>query len=203
MKWQAVIAAAVIGAIATVVGGLIANGAGALHIAVAPVPTHTVKITPAPAPTVTVTVSSGGSGATGSATCLPGQNCKVWNLAVPMGNNTGSPTGIAFDQGQVQLSNHGDLDFVPSNDGTAELISVEGAVLSIDVTAQDASRQQCQSATNSAPDADAITDFHVGLLFCISTGAGTGHGIALVEQNKPLGSSNTLYLQETYWPNSS
>jgi hypothetical protein len=53
-RWWPVIAAAIIGAIATVVAALIANGAGALHLFVAPVSTPTVTITPPPAPTVTV-----------------------------------------------------------------------------------------------------------------------------------------------------
>ena len=52
---------------------------------------------------------------------------------------------------------------------------------------------------NTAPDANPITNFHVGLLFCVDTGHS---GIALIRQTAPLGSSNILHLQETYWPNS-
>jgi hypothetical protein len=195
-SWWPIIAAAVIGAIATIAAGLVANGAGALHIAVAPAATPTVTITPSPAPAVTVTVSSSASGGAGSAKCLSGQNCKVWNLNVPMGN-AGSATGIHFDQGQVTLNYEGDLQFQSASDGAPELLSDGNAVYSVDVTAQTASRQQCQTATNSAPDANPITNFHTGLLFCVATG---GNGIALVRQTRPLGSSNILYLQETYWP---
>jgi hypothetical protein len=168
-----------------------------LHITFAPVPTHTVTITPPPAPTVTVTVPSSGSGGTSSASCLPGQNCKVSNLTAAIGSS--GSAGIDLAQGQVVLnglteSSH--LSFQESDAGTPELIRYIADAYSEDVTAQNASRQQCQSATTTAPDPNPITDFHTGLLFCVAMGG----GIALVEQTKPLGNSNTLYLQDTYWP---
>ena len=198
-SWWPVIAAAIIGAIATILAGLIANGAGALHLSVSPVSTPTVTITPPPAPTVTVTAPSSGSSETGSATCLPGQNCKVTNLKAPMGPASNEPTGINLSQGVVGLNNpYGDIQFYAASDGAPELAGYNDTY-SIDVTAQNASRQQCMSATDTAPDPNPITDFHPGLLVCVAIQG----GIALVEQTKPLGSSNTLYLQETYWPNSS
>jgi hypothetical protein len=201
-SWWPTLAAAVIGAAATILVGFVANKAGAVHITFAPVPTHTVTITPPPAPTVTVaapsnTVPSNSSGETGSTTCLPGQNCKISNLSAPMGTSSGGPTGINLSQGAVALNNSGDLRFQAADDGAPELISDEATAYSEDVTAQNASRRQCQSATTTAPDPNPITNFHTGLLFCVATSG----GIALVEQTQPLGSSKTLYLQDTYWPN--
>lgn len=113
--------------------------------------------------------------------------------------NAGAGTGINFDQGQVELVSGGDLQFVASNDGTPELVSDNVQDYSLDVTAQNVSKQQCQNATTSAPDASPITNFYTGLLFCV----GTNNGIALLQQTEPLGSSNILHLQETYWPSSS
>jgi hypothetical protein len=197
-SWWPVIAAAIIGAIATIFAGLIANGTGALHISVSPETTPTMTITPSPAPTVTVTASSNGSGEPGSASCLPGQNCTARNLQVPIVRD--SSTGINLEQGQVVLNSNGDIDIKVAPDGTPELTGGPfHNVYSLDVTAQNASRQQCQNATNTAPDPDPVTNFHTGLLVCVSI----GNGIALIRQTEPLGSSNTLYLQETYWPNSS
>ena len=195
-SWWPIIAAAIIGAIATIVAGLIANGAGALRISVSSAATPTVTVTPPPAATVTVTASNG-SGGVGSASCLSGQNCKVTNLTVPL--QSGGSTAINLEQGQVQLNNVGDLNFQAASDGTPELTGYFAKAYSLDVTAQNAGKQQCQNATNTAPDASPITDFHTGLLVCASV----GNGIALIRQTQPLGSSNTLYLQETYWPNSS
>jgi hypothetical protein len=201
-SWWPIIAAAIIGALATIFAALVANGAGALHISVASTPTPTVTITPSPAPAVTVTVSSSASsassasGGAGPTECLPGQNCKVWNLAVPM--ESGTATGINFDQGQVVLRSEGDMSFQAASDGIPELIGYYARAYSMDVTVQNASRQQCQNAVTSAPDANPITNFHTGLLFCVNTTS----GIALVRQTRPLGSSNILYLQDTYWPNS-
>ena len=196
-NWWPIIAAAVIGAIATIFAGLIANGAGALHISVSSAATPTVTITPPPAPTVTVTASSNGSGEAGSASCLPGQNCKTSNLTVPI--QSGNSTAINLEQGQVVLDSNGDLNFQAASDGTPELTGVYANAYSLDVIAQNASRQQCQKATNTAPDPNPVTNFHTDLLVCVSV----GHGIALIRQTEPLGSSNTLHLQETYWPNSS
>lgn len=197
-SWWPVIVAAVIGAIATIVVGFAANRAGALHITVAPLPTHTVRITQPPAPTVTVTVTSGTSGGTGSASCLQGQNCKVWNLAVPMGTNDSGPTGIEFNQGQVLLNTNADLEFEASSIGTPELAQGSSQAYSVAVTAQNASKQHCQSATTSHPDANPIINFHTGLLFCIVPEDDSG--VALVEETAPLGSSNILKLKETFWP---
>ena len=196
-SWWPVIAAAVIGAIATIVAGFIANGTGALHIAVAPVPTRTVIVTPVPAPTVTVTKSSVSSDAIGPASCSSGQNCKVWNLIVQLGSN-GSSVGVNFDTGLVSQQGSGDLDFETSNIGIPELVQDLAASYSINVTPQTAGKQQCQSATTSAPDANPITNFHTGLVFCAAPG-GTD-GIALVEETQPLGSSNTLHLKDIFWP---
>lgn len=195
-SWWPIIAAAVIGAIATIVAGLVANGAGALHISVVPA-TPTVTITPSPVPSVTVTVSSSASGGAGSVECLPSQDCKVWNLTVPMGSSFTTSTGINFNQGQVVLHSSGDMSFQAASDGTPELLGHFNIPYSMDVTTQNASRQQCQNSINSAPDADPITYFHTGLLFCIGT---PDNGIALIRQTRPLGSSNILFLQETYWP---
>ena len=194
-SWWPTIAAAVIGAAATILVGFVVNKAGALHITFAPVPTHTVTITPPPAPTVTVTEPSSGSGETGSATCSPGQNCKVSNLSAPFSSS--SSAGIDLAQGRVVLGYGGDLTLQASDAGTPEIIGYSATAYSEDVTAQNASRQQCQNATTTAPDANPVTNFHTGLLFCVATHSG---GIALVEQTKPLGTSNTLYLQDTYWP---
>lgn len=194
-SWWPAIAAAIIGAIATILAGLIANGAGALHLSVSPVSTPTVTITPPPAPTVTVTVPSSGSSEAGSTTCLPGQNCKVTNLSAPFSSS--SSAGIDLAQGRVVLGYGGDLTLQASDAGTPEITGYSATAYSEDVTAQNASRQQCQNATTTAPDANPIINFHTGLLFCVATHSG---GIALVEQTKPLGNSNTLYLQDTYWP---
>jgi hypothetical protein len=197
-SWWPIIAAAIIGAIATIFAGLIANGAGALHISVAPAPTPTVTITPSSAPTATVTVSSSASAKANPANCLPGQNCMVQNLHVPL-RPPGGFAAINFAGGQVLINIAGqDMRFFTAPDGVPELTGDFARAYSTDITAQNASRQQCQNAVNSAPDADPITNFHTGLLFCV----GTTYGVALVKQTKPLGSSNILYLQETYWPNS-
>jgi hypothetical protein len=200
-SWLPIIAAAIIGAVATIIGGVIANGTGALHITIAPVPAKTVTITPEPAPAATVTESSGSSGGIGSIDCLSGQDCRTWNLTVPMGNFTlNSETGIIFDLGQVLLDNsEGDMDFGSNSSGIPELSQVDAAAFSTDITAQNASKARCQTVTTSAPDANPIVDFHVGLLFCVLPSGNSG--IALVEETKPLGSSNILYLKEIYWPN--
>jgi hypothetical protein len=196
-NWWPVIAAAVIGAIATIVGGLIANGTGAVHIAIAPVPTLTVTVTPAPAPTVTVTKSSGSSGAVGPTSCSSGQNCKVYNLIVQLGSN-GSSVGVNFDTGLVSQQGNGDLYFETSSIGMPELVQDLDQSYSINITPQTAGKQQCQSATTSAPDANPITNFHTGLVFCVAPGG--NDGIALVEETQPLGSSNTLHLKDIFWP---
>src|ERR1700683_1402591 len=115
-SWLPVIAAAAIGAVATIVAALVANGTGALSIAVAPVPTRTVTVTPAPAPvvtvtnTVTVTKSSGGSNTIGPTSCPSGQTCRAWNLSVQLGASNSS-AGVNFDTGVVNLQGSGDLDF--------------------------------------------------------------------------------------------
>jgi hypothetical protein len=116
-----------------------------------------------------------------------------------MGANSSYESGVDFSQGRVLLeSPWGDLEFQADSVGTPELTSGQDTAYSTDVTLANASEQQCQSATTSAPDADPITDFHAGLFFCVDTNT---HGIALVEETKPLDSSNTLYLKETFWPN--
>ena len=198
-SWWPVIAAAIIGAIATIFAGLIANGTGALHISVSSTATPTLTITPPPAPTVTVTASSNGSGGPTSPNCLPGQDCKVSNLTVPMGNQNSGSTAINLEQGQVKLGSSGDLNFQAASDGTPGITRYYANAYSLDVTPQNASKQQCQNATNTAPDPNPITNFHADLLVCVSV----NNGIALIRQTRPLGNSKTLYLQETYWPNSS
>jgi hypothetical protein len=91
------------------------------------------------------------------------------------------------------------MGFGSNSAGIPELDQEMAAAFSINVTAQNASEAQCQTATTSSPDADPITDFHVGLLFCVVPDRNNG-GIALVEETKPLGSSKILYLREIYWP---
>ena len=116
-----------------------------------------MTITPPPAPTVTVTEPSTGPGQVGPAGCSLGQNCKVTNLIVPVdGRNA---TGINLQQGQVEVDSLGDLNFQVASDGTPELTRSYPNVYSLEVTAQDASKQQCQNATNTAPDANPITNF--------------------------------------------
>jgi hypothetical protein len=200
-SWWPVIVAAIIGAVATVTAGLIANGAGALSISVTPDPAHTVTVSPAPAPTVTVTASPGSGGGIGTISCTNGQTCKVWEPVVPVSNlASGYPNGIDFSTGKVTLQTDGDLDYGTSSLGTPELKLDQAAAVSLDVTAQNASKAQCQTATNSSPDAVPITNLHTGLLFCVATGSTSG--IALVEQTGPLTSTGTLPLKEIFWPSS-
>ena len=116
-----------------------------------------------------------------------------------MGENYANTTAIDLVHGTVLLvSTYGDLDFESSSDGTPEIIAAGGgAVYSTDVAAANASQKQCQTATSSDPDANPITNFHKGLLFCAET---NNLDIAL-EETQPLGSDHILHLHEIFWPN--
>ena len=197
-SWWPVIAAAIIGGAATVAAALIAKSAGAIDIISGTASTPTVTISPKAAATVTVTAGpvSGQPGPFQAPDCSAGDGCRAWNLVVQMTPN--SPTGITFSTGTVTLDGNGDLQYQKSSDGIAELTVDGGQAVSTAVTPGDASRSTCESVTAADPDAQPITDFHGGLLFCVETG---DQGIALVEETGPVGSNGNLDLREYYWPN--
>lgn len=200
---------ALIGAVATIIVALIARQSGAINISLSPTAAPTVTVTAA-APTVTVTAPTG-STATASPSgiadisCPANNNCKAYDLIV--GYNVSIVAGIIVMNGTVDLTGSGeDIDYMESSGGLPEIARNYAKAISLSVTAQDASLQQCISATSHAPDAQPITNFYKGMLFCVqllgdgTPGDGT-QGVALMEQTKPLDSSNTLYLHEIYWPN--
>lgn len=190
--WLPTIVAAVIGAAATIVAVLIANGAGAINIAVAGAEsTPTVTVTPRPAPTVTVTAPAGGGG--GGRTAQGGQ---TRSLTVPL--SQGGSTGVDLDKGQVLLNNNGDLNYQTSEAGSPELVGYLAHAYSVGVSSASIDKQGCMTATTTDPDAEPIVNFHKGLLFCVATGDGA---VALVEVTAGLGGSKTLHLHEVYWPN--
>ena len=192
-SWLPTIAAAIIGAAATIGAGLIANKSGVIKISISPVSTPTVDTTPRPGPRVPVTksVASGGTASgIGPAACASGAGCQVWNLMVPPAG-----AGILLDQGRVNLGSSGDIYYYQAN-GVPELIN-ETVAYSLDVTISNAGKLQCATATSQAPDADPITNLHKGLLLCVQT----GDGYALLEQTQDLDSSKTLYLRDTFWRN--
>ena len=116
-------------------------------------------------------------------------------MTVPFSNYT----SLYFDTGKIAQSNgSSDAYYQPvGGSGVPELkINIP---YSLDITDPNATEQQCLAAITHDPTFSPITAFHKGLLICIQT----GNGVALIEQTKNLDQSNTLYLHEVYWLNSS
>jgi hypothetical protein len=188
----------IIGAGATVLAAVIGHAQGQNEAGAAPKPTVTVTATA----TVTATPSpSGGSTSTGGARpgSHPGagQGGQVRTMEVPISDGVG--TGIDFDSGQVIPAGDGEMQYAVTETGTPELTGYNIYPYSVDVTSRNAGQEQCSMATTSDPDPKPITAFHKGLLFCVQFD--TGRQVALLEQTKALGSSKTLNLRETIWPN--
>ena len=193
--------------LATVVAAFILATGGVVGIVVGRATVSGAR-TPAAGPTVTrtVTASPGHSTAPSTGTSSPTpsgpeQGGTVHTMAAQLVKSSGA--GLDLNKGQVNLNGAGGDLIYDSNDppGVPELISDLAEAYSLDVTSQNASKQQCLTATSTHPDAHPITNFHKGLLFCVETQYGAG--IALMEQTQPLGSSKTLQLREIYWLNSS
>jgi hypothetical protein len=200
----AIIVAAItagIGAIATITAALVGHAQGASDAS--PGQTVTTTVTARPSATVTVISPAGGSGGgqispAVAAGCGTYPGCKGQDLSVPMGTG-GNETSIDFSLGKVQFEGISDLQFMASSDGTPEIVSpgtAGSATYSLDVTASNASFQQCKTATNSDPQEAPITNLHKGLYFCVLA----NDGIALAEETEPLGSNNVLHLHDVYWP---
>ena len=116
-------------------------------------------------------------------------------MSVPFTSNF---AGVDLVKGNVSLEFGGDINYRASDAGTPEIAAGPGTPYSLFVTSQNAGKQQCLTAANADPDATPITNLHKGLLFCVKP----QNGVALVEVVEPLGNSKTLYLRETYWPDS-
>jgi hypothetical protein len=196
--------------VATIVAALIAKQSGAINISLSPTAAPTVTVTAA-APTITVTAradstaTASPSGGIANINCPANNSCKAYDLKLGY-TSTESP-GIFLMSGTIEFNAGGsDIYLEESTNGLPEIQTDNAQAMSTGVTAQDASLQQCISATTHDPDAQPITNFYKGMLFCVEVpgdgtpGDGT-KGIALMEQTKPLDNSNTLYLHEIYWPN--
>lgn len=187
----AIIAALITGG-AVVLAAVISLVSGVIHVSAGPTPKVTSTVTiPGPVTTITVTTSPAGNSSTG--TVGSGLGGKSYNLAVDLESDGGA--GIGISHGSVGYGTDGDIDYQMAADGTPEIISDNGH-FSLDVNSQNASESQCQTALNSQPDGNPLTNFHKGLLFCVSGFLG---GIALMEETQPPGNSGTLYFHETYW----
>lgn len=192
--------ATVVAACILAVGGVVGVVVGRATVSGvrAPVagPTVTRTVTASPVHSTAPSISTGSPVLSG-----PEQGGTVHTMAVPLVKSPSA--GLGLDKGQVILGGAGGDLVYDSNDapGAPELISDLAKSYSLDVTSQNASKQQCLTATSTYPDANPITNFHKGLLFCVETQYGAG--TALMEQTQPLGSSKTLQLREIYWLNSS
>jgi hypothetical protein len=199
--WLIAVVAALIGAAATLIVGLISNSKATIDVITgsSPAPAK-VTITPSAAPRATVTVTASPVPTRPGPVTLPGcpasQGCKGYNLVVRPNE------GITFATGALVPNTQGDLNYQRSEDGALEITSLNGdSFYSIDVARSQASKQGCQALTNSDVDTHPIMGFHKGLAFCVAIRVTPGGGLALVEQTRPLGSGGTLYLTEEFWPN--
>jgi hypothetical protein len=185
-NWWVPIIAALIGAAATVIATLLANQAGAIHISISGASTPATAATLHPSATATAFHGGGPSGYPGA-----GQGGRTWTMAVPFSNYT----SLYFDTGNIQQSvGASDAYYQPDATGVPELkINLP---YSLDVTAANASKQQCLNVTSRDPNVGPITDFRRGLLFCVQTGS----GVALLDETQALDGSKTLHLREVYWP---
>ena len=193
--------AAVITGVATVMAALVAllasNQAGVVTFAGGSNPGKIITITPAPGGgTVTVTASPvpDAPGPITMPGCPARHDCYAYNLQVKLGSARDSFTGLDFSDGSSMPNYPGDMSYEWNSKGNPEL-AVQNASSYDVISSGLASKAGCSGATNSAPDADPITDFHKGLLFCVSTSL----GIALLMETQPLPSDKTLYLREEFW----
>lgn len=197
--WLIAIVAALIGAAATIVAGLLSNSNATIDVFTGSSPAHAkVTITPSQHPRPTVTVTAAPAPTQPGPVTLPGcpasQGCKGYNLVARPG------VGITFATGAVMPNTAGDMDYQRSGDGALEIVPYGGsAVYSTDVTPQQANHQGCEALTTSDATTDPIRGFHQGLTFCVAINTTTG-GIALLKETRPLGSDGKLYLRELYWP---
>jgi len=190
---------ALLGAAATVTAAVIANSAGAINISLPSTATPTVRVTEtvtAAASTNSTTTASSSAGLL-NISCPADHNCKSYDLTAQYVN--GSIAGIGVVDGSVATNGGNDVDFRASDDGSPEIVSYGARAYSTFVTTQNASMQQCLTATNSDPDPQPITKFYAGMLFCVVPNI-VNSGVALFEETEPLDSSNTLHLHEIYWP---
>jgi hypothetical protein len=193
-SWWSTIIAAVIGAAATIVAALAASATGAVHISISDSSPVSVAATSKPVPTVTVTVPSPGGSVTPIGAGGPPPSL-VRNLSAPLSNL--GQTGIELDKGQVFLGGTGNISYeADGSTGNPEISLDQALAWSTDVDSQNASRQQCATATTEDPDANHITNIHKGLLFCVQV---TDNAFALVEVTQNLAGQKTLHLVDTYW----
>lgn len=174
-SWWPIIAAAVIGAIATIVGAFVANRTGALYITGAPVPS----------PTVTVTVSSRG----GSAAPTTGPGAFLYsevNVNVP---DEGNLNYKSSPGNQVLFTNWGTLGYIAAGS------NVKLAVLSSAVPAANAAYQACEKDT-SYKQQIMLNSFPVGSTLCAFTPNNQVIWIRFLSANS---SSNALRVELTSW----
>jgi hypothetical protein len=198
--WLIAVVAALIGAAATLIVGLISNSRATIDVITgsSPAPAK-VTITPSAAPRATVTVTASPVPTQPGPVTLPGclvsQGCQGYNLVVRPGD------GITFATGAVTPNSAGDMDYQRTGDGALEIAPYGiAATYSTDVTARQANKQGCQALTTSDAATSPIRGFHKGMSFCVAVNATVTGGLALVEETKAPGSDGTLYLRELFWP---
>ncbi len=190
-SWWPIIVAAVIGAAATIVAGLLASRAGVLHITVSPDPTHTVFITPSPAPAVTATTPPGGSTGTSANGDLLG------SYTFRLGQYTSAPLGATAPTQDQILANSGDIVWntgaggSPLQPGNGEQIAnlPSGTALTYQI---------CKADTVFSVSASP----NPGTAFCIIETTGRMAGVTVVSTNLAQ-QPYYLILHVAVWENSS
>lgn len=179
------------GAAATIIAAVITVLAGAVHISITASPA--VAVTTTRTVTVAPTISPGTS--TQTDTPAPpggGQGARVWNMAAPY-----PYADLYFDTGKITAYGCcSDAYYEPTAATKIPQLRIN-VPYSLGVTNANTNRQQCLTAINQQPKLDPITNLHKGLLICVQANG----GVALLNQTQALDESNTLYLQEVYWPN--
>ena len=188
-SWWPTIVAALIGAAATIVVGLIASGAGVLHITVSPAPTHTVFITPSPA----VTATTRPSGATGTSA----NGDLLGSYTFRLGQYTSAPLGAtAPTQAQI-LANSGDIVW-NTGSGGSPLQPGSGEQFANLPSGTTPTYQACKADTVFSNTASP----NPGTAFCIIETTGKMAGVTVASANLTQ-SPYYLNLHVAVWANSS
>jgi hypothetical protein len=186
-SWWPAIVAALIGAGATIAAGLLANGAGVLHVTVSPDPTHTVFITASPA----VTATTRPRASTGTAT----DGDLLGSYTFRLGQYTSAPLGAtAPTQAQI-LANSGDIGW-NTGAGGSPLQPGNGEQFANLPSGTTPTYQSCKADTVFSNSASP----NVGTAFCVIETTGRIAGVTVVSTNMTQ-TPWYLNLHVTVWVN--
>ena len=199
---RAVIIAAVIGAVATVLGSLFSYLGGVQKGQNDNTSAATVTVRSTVTETAAAANTDQGDGSSAAVSGAAGANdARITPMILPLPVSHLDYTGV--DIGPPDATGGGGSDFYYQRDENDDAPTVRWhSTGSINVTSKNIDRNGCLTALRTAPAGTPLRDLHAGTLFCVGDESGRGN-MALFEVTQAPGRDGTMKVTEHFWPGSS